>query len=482
MPFLTNDFAARDSKQYFTCPPNCGVFVATTKLSAPTVGVGAIHRPSSVASSRGGRATPSTSTSMQCGRATPSGSNGRVTPSFGRITPGTTPSSSRMRAFSRSTVKTPTISSQRKSYGLEHKITDGSRASKYLNMTAKQLNSRDSAPSQGSASPSRSNPSPTRASLGFSSPIRPLPSPYRTPKAGGRVSNIGVGMPPISPSKGRLSLITPRARIPSAVAMPPPASPASTSRSVSLNGGSSRALSGETARTAAGDNYLSDLEVNGKTLQDKIALLMSGNNNTPSPTKASSRPPSATSIQSAAHVVDLQTQIERLQSRVASLEYENQRLREAANDTKADELQAASGRIELLQATHEESMTRISELETHIKTSERSLNERNSKVEFLERIIQQTLADLDRQRNESETRLKELQAKLEDSDAMVKNLKEAIEAKEGLENQNDSVLKAKNAEIILLESRIQKTSADWEQDRKELAGQVDELRQAGQVS
>jgi CAP-Gly domain-containing linker protein 1 len=241
-------------------------------------------------------------------------------------------------------------------------------------------------------------------------------------------------------------------------------------------------LSGETARTAAGDNYLSDLEVNGKTLQDKIALLMSGNNNTPSPTKASSRPPSATSIQSAAHVVDLQTQIERLQSRVASLEYENQRLREAANDTKADELQAASGRIELLQATHEESMTRISELETHIKTSERSLNERNSKVEFLERIIQQTLADLDRQRNESETRLKELQAKLEDSDAMVKNLKEAIEAKEGLENQNDSVLKAKNAEIILLESRIQKTSADWEQDRKELAGQVDELRQAGQVS
>jgi CAP-Gly domain-containing linker protein 1 len=261
--------------------------------------------------------------------------------------------------------------------------------------------------------------------------------------------------------------------------MPPPASPASTSRSVSLNDGSSRALSGETARTADRDNYLSDLEVNGKALQDKIALLMSGNNNTPSPTKVSSRPPSATSIQSAA---EMQTQIERLQSRVASLDYENQRLRNAANDTKADELQAVSGRIEVLQATNEESMTRISELETHVKTSERSLNERSSKVESLERTIQQTLADLDRQRNESETRLKDLQAKLEDSDAMVKNLKEAIEAKEGLENQNDSVLKAKNAEITLLESRIHKTSADWEQDRKELAGQVDELRQAGQVS
>jgi len=211
-------------------------------------------------------------------------------------------------------------------------------------------------------------------------------------------------------------------------------------------------------------------------------LLMSENNNTSSPTKVLSRPPSTTSVQSATHTAETQTQMECLQSRVASLEYENQRLRDAANDTKADELQAASGRIESLQATNEEFMTRISELETHVKTSERSLNERNSKVESLERTVQQTLADLDRQRNESETRLKELLAKLEDSDAMVKNLKEAIEAKEGLENQNDSVLKAKNAEITLLESRIQKTSVDWEQDRKELAGQVDELRQAGQVS
>ena len=164
------------------------------------------------------------------------------------------------------------------------------------------------------------------------------------------------------------------------------------------------------------------------------------------------------------------------------MEYENRRLRDAANDTKFDELQTASGRIEILQAENEQSMTRISELETQVKTSERSLNERNSKVESLERNVQQALADLDRQRNETESRLKDQQAKLEDRDAMVKNLKEAIETKEGLENQNDSVLKAKNAEIALLESRIHKTSADWEQDKRELAGQVDELRQAGQVS
>lgn len=226
---------------------------------------------------------------------------------------------------------------------------------------------------------------------------------------------------------------------------------------------------------------MSDLEVNGKALQDKIALLMSGKN-TSSPIKVSSRPPSVTSIHSVSHVAELQAQIDRLQSRVDSLEYENQRLRDVANDTTTDGVQAASNRAEALQLERDDAMTHISDLESQLKATERSLNERHSKVEYLERNVQQTMADLDRQRNESESRLKDLQAKLEDGEAMVKNLKEAIETKEGLENQSDSLLKAKNAEIALLESRFQKTSADWDQDRKELGGQVDELRQAGQVS
>jgi hypothetical protein len=70
-------------KHYFICPPKCGVFVAAAKLSAPTVGVGTTSRPTSVASSRGGRVTPSYSS----GRITPSNS-ARYTPySNGRVTP-----------------------------------------------------------------------------------------------------------------------------------------------------------------------------------------------------------------------------------------------------------------------------------------------------------------------------------------------------------------------------------------------------------
>jgi len=70
-------------KHYFVCPPKCGVFVAATKLSAPTVGVGITSRPTSVASSRGGRITPSHS----AGRITPSNSTRYAPYSNGRVTP-----------------------------------------------------------------------------------------------------------------------------------------------------------------------------------------------------------------------------------------------------------------------------------------------------------------------------------------------------------------------------------------------------------
>lgn len=65
-------------KRYFVCPTKCGVFVAITKLSTPTIGSGA--RPPSAASSRSGRITPSASWSFGSGRVTPSHSVGRITP------------------------------------------------------------------------------------------------------------------------------------------------------------------------------------------------------------------------------------------------------------------------------------------------------------------------------------------------------------------------------------------------------------------
>ncbi|KAF9258302.1 hypothetical protein L218DRAFT_948467 [Marasmius fiardii PR-910] len=193
-------------KQYFTCPPKCGVFVATTKLSPPTVSHPAA-RPSSVASSRGGRVTPSFTTST-AGRITPSSfsmsrgpsgrmsyGSGRTTPSTsGRITPSTSTSgvggspetpavrAARLRAMKKGgSNSTSTTTTTRTGIGGLNKSTSagvtpiaksksmntanqapvpvpgvptpGSRASKYAGMTAKQLSLNKSLSSPSSKSP-----------------------------------------------------------------------------------------------------------------------------------------------------------------------------------------------------------------------------------------------------------------------------------------------------------------------------------------
>ncbi|KAH9937733.1 hypothetical protein B0H21DRAFT_758089 [Amylocystis lapponica] len=382
-----------NGKQYFTCPNNCGVFVATTKLSLPTVGYASSSRPSSV--------TPSASRTIPTGRKTPSASNGRVTPSMnnGRIVPPTVRSRPTGAPRSVNTV-TPTRGAGQNS------ITPGSRASKYVGMTARQLNSREA----GAVSPTTSREAPV-AQHGewITSPIQP--SLHFDPWV----------------------FKHPRARIPSAIAMPPPASP-----SMSANG-RSISLNDPHLKDVGSAGSVSDLEMNGKALQDKIAELMSGKHSMLS---------NGTS--------ELQGRLDRLQAQVDSLEGENRRLRAKQN------------------------LSRITELEASARTADRSLNERETTIEALERAAQQTAMDIDKIKNDADARVRDIQSKLDDKEALVANMKEVVEAKEGLQTENDTVLKAKNAEIALLEARVQKAYLELEEERRELGGQVDELRKAGQ--
>ncbi|KAJ6475245.1 hypothetical protein C8R47DRAFT_1142759 [Mycena vitilis] len=439
-------------KQYFSCPPNCGVFVATTKLSPPTVGPGAaVHRPSSVASSRGGRTTPSVSgrttpsTSMSfstssrmtpsastsrvsTGRTTPS-NGGRITPSFaGRATPGTTPA-----ARARARVLAKPAAAPSPAASLTDKLTAGSRASKYVSMTAKQLSTRDSASTTPSrrgglepASPARSTlPSPSLVSRPTPSPTRPPASPFSTPKPslGGRVSAGSSAM-------GRPSLGTPRARIPSAIAMPPPASPIT--RSVSLS--------------------------------DENASLSAW---------ASPRPESASSSRST-----LNEERAQLQARIQALEYENERLRAASVPPDADRDSLAQ--LTALRLEHEDAQSRVSGLEDQLKAAELSLEERITQIQELENARTQVLADLDQEKAQGESRVQILEQKLEDSLQLAETLKEAVALSETAEQESEGKLKAKQAEIVALEIRLKRTQTELDEDRLELGAQVDELRQAGQ--
>lgn len=204
--------------------------------------------------------------------------------------------------------------------------------------------------------------------------------------------------------------------------------------------------------------------------------------------------------------------IARLQSRLDALEYENEELRQKAtaaealsavasqsratssadsyttahspmmDTTPAADTSALHDKIEHL--TRERNLsakerdtfsTRVSVLEATAKTQERTLAERESKIESLERAVKESALDLTQLKTDSESRQKELQSKLEDNEEMLKNLKE------GQETESGAVLAAKDKEIVLLESRIEKTHKEWEEEKTELQMQVQELRLAGQV-
>lgn len=210
--------------------------------------------------------------------------------------------------------------------------------------------------------------------------------------------------------------------------------------------------------------------------------------------------------------------IARLQSRLDALEYENGELRQKADaaEAVADSSQsratsstdsyttAHSPMIDITPAAESsvirekveyltkerDSLTqerdglsmRVSTLEAAAKTQERALAERESKIESLERAVKEASLDLIQLKTDSENRQKELQSKLEDNEEMLKNLKEVLTAKEGQETESGAVLAAKDKEITLLQTRTEKASKEWEEERTELQRQVQELRLAGQVS
>jgi CAP-Gly domain-containing linker protein 1 len=442
--FSTANRALSFRKQYFICPPNCGVFVATTKLSPPTVGPGSVYRPSSVASSRSGRITPSLSatfssgitTSRSSGRVTPS-TSGRVTPShsYGKI-PGATPGRPRIPAMSK------TAASQSNNVdSLTSKITAGSRASKYVSMTAKQLKSRpvgESTPPRKGHENDSSGPNP----LG-PSPSRHPPSPFTTPRQSlsARTSNIGTDGSSSTLFKGRTSMNTPRARIPSSVAMPPPPSPSRPPSSPS--------------RSMARNDLSADLSF----------PRLDGSATLESPTSHGSFA-----------LAEKQADIERLQSRLDALEYENERLRSAAAEPNVTDLAALSRQTD--QAEQDQSLLiRIAELEERVQVAEVSYNDRSSLADSL----QNAVANLERQREEGRQRLEELEARLAESVASVENLSTMVKLKEAGEKELNSILLSKNADLAAFEEQVKMLYAKFDDERRELGGQIDELRQAGQV-
>lgn len=366
-----------------------------------------------------------------------------------------------------------------------NKITAGSRASKYIGMTAQQLSARASnspvinAPASPSSQSSGFRGSPR--SLGSPSPSRSeLASPSSgtgaTPKAVTRLPGLGT---PKRFGTGRPSQATPKPRIPSAVAMPPPPSPPS--------GGSNRSFSASekpltpTYSTASNDTAVEDeslgslpsIQQNSRALLDKIQSLMKskGTSDTYTSTDTFDDAPRPRSEAHADY------------ERIQNLEEANAQLQIALSELSTkQELKESmpTGEFESLKDERDQALLRIQELEGQLKASERSLNDRLSKISNLERSVQSGATELESVRADRDARLRDLETKLEENEHLVSRLKEAIEVKSNEAGQNEGVIQAKNAEIGLLEGRVKKANSELEDVRRDLISQVEELRRAGQ--
>ncbi|KDR75449.1 hypothetical protein GALMADRAFT_227098 [Galerina marginata CBS 339.88] len=454
-------------KQYFLCPDKCGVFVATTKLSVPTVGPGAFQRPSSVASSRGGKITPAPAIATS-GRTTPSFfatsrtpsasfSNGRITPSssVGRITHALssgriTPSSNMAGSLQHRTFKTPTSRSTEQP--LSDKITAGSRASKYMTMTAKQLISRDQ--DSGKDSPTRTNSGKFSSSMSsptisrtLSSPTRPPGSPFTTPKPGyGRLSNAGGASPTMPPVRSRTSMNTPRARVPSAIAMPPPPSP-----------------------------KVIHIHQPAGTLEEALPVPLSDlrRQEMGAPSSVVSRPTSSTSLSSSG--TDEMGVLEQLRSRLDAAEYENERLR-AGVDTES----GTSALVEQLKIERHAALDKASNLEEKLSALEDLLTSKTGQMETLQAENQKLLLQLTDATFQIQQAAAARQSDSETHAYELKLLQDRLGDLDRVNQEKDITVAAQSMNIARLEARVEASYIEFQEEKRELTVQIDELRVAGQ--
>ncbi|CCA68518.1 related to 40S ribosomal protein S18-Coprinopsis cinerea [Serendipita indica DSM 11827] len=397
---------------YFSCPPKCGVFVASTKITPNPAAVAAIVRPPSSASSIA------------------------------------SPISVRQRKAS---------SSAQASLVAQSRITEGSRASKYIGITAKQLSTRNLSSID---SPSPSQVSPVKPSPRPSSPPRPtMTTTQTTPKA----PRASFGL---KPRTSVPALATPRpvkARL-STLDMPPPPVP---DKKPPLTPASS---------TASNDFAFVD-EPNPDT-QGYVHI--NGTSPLPSPSPAESGRSSVYATPSPEPSYHIQ-EIQRLNETIQSLEAQNKVLQAQAQAAAAPPPPPVDdGSKAILEEQAQAALKRVTELEASLRTSEKGNMERQSKLESLERQMNEMKEETQKIQAEGETRTREVKVKLEESEALVASLKNAIDARVSAASENDAVLTAKQAEIEVLQGQVARLSGDLERERSELGIQVQELRSAGQ--
>lgn len=268
-------------------------------------------------------------------------------------------------------------------------------------------------------------------------------------------------------NKSRSSLNTPRARIPSAVAMPPPPSPMSSRSTSMVEHSITGEGEGQAATTGLGP------EPHGKMLQERTTVHISGKD-TPS---VPSRSESATSFRS--NTTDEHDLIDQLQSRIGALEYDNERLRSVSSIPSNDNRNDAQ--LQTVTQERDDALHRTVQLEAELLTSETSLQNQRTQSSSLEQELRRVAAELGTLHLSRDSRFKDMQKRVEDDATLVKTLEDAVHRQAAIARQQEALCKTREAEIADMELRIDRAYAELQDEKNELGAQIEELRMAGQV-
>ena len=312
-----------------------------------------------------------------------------------------------------------------------------------MSMTAQQLSSRDRNDRAGS--PVARGGESLNSTM-FPAMQRTIPSPtyqpgspLSTPKAGlGRLSLVKN----TSPARSQL---TARIRIPSSVAMPPPPSP------------KHRALGTEEDSPKKLDVY--DTHI----VKEKLLTL----------TSSSSRPGSSTSFRSTG--TDDLNLIEQLQSRLDAVEYENERLR---TSSEVD----VGGQLKALQSERQEIIDRSLCLEGEISLLESKLAAHASQIETFHTEKESLTAQVTISQGEALASRLARQQDLDTHATQLITLREEIDSYSRSNSEKDNIIKSNALVVEQLSADFERACGEFEEERKELSLQIDELRTAGQVS
>lgn len=182
---------------------------------------------------------------------------------------------------------------------------------------------------------------------------------------------------------------------------------------------------------------------------------------------------------------------DQMQSRIAALEYDNQRLRSSVSTPPEDvpgvdpELQA---KVEALEESRSLANARVAELERMLLETQSSLNSREDTIAEFEAKQKAYLSDAQAHQEKAAdaeslliTAYEEaeiLKMKLEDNEKDVARISEESKA---LAEEQEKSIQLEREQKEQAEVEWNKKLSEFEEERKDLNMQVDELRQAGQV-